>query len=241
MKLIFEEHFNVDGAPNPTLWNVEVAGHGFGNNELQYYTNREKNIYVKDSILHIIANRENYENRSYTSAKMTTLGNQSFQYGRFEISMKLPKGKGTWPAFWFLGENVSRGVRWPLCGEIDLMEHVGKDENNVHFSLHSQNYNHKIGNNPHYHQYVDGITKDFHLYQMDWTKDGFIFYVDGIETARILKGDKNSIEDWPFDAPFYMIINLAIGGFWGGDVDDQMFPVEFLVDYIKVYELEMLK
>lgn len=238
MKLIFEEHFNVDGTPNSDLWNIDHAGHGFGNNELQFYTNRAKNIFVKDSILHIVAHQENYEHREYTSAKITTSGKKSFQYGRFEISMKLPKGKGTWPAFWFLGENVRHGVRWPMCGEIDLMEHVGKDENNVHFSLHSLNYNHKIGNNPHYHQHVDGLTDGFHKYQMDWTKEGFIFYVDDVETARILKGDKKSFEDWPFDAPFYMIINLAIGGFWGGEVDSQIFPVEFLVDYIKVYEME---
>ncbi len=238
MRLIFEEHFNIDGGPDINNWNVEVAGHGFGNNEQQYYTDRKKNVFVKDSILHIVAHKEAFEDKLYTSAKLTSSGKKDFRYGRFEISMRLPKGKGTWPAFWFLGQNVKDGVRWPRCGEIDLMEHVGKDENNVHFSLHSLNYNHKINNNPHYYQFVDGLTDDFHLYQMDWNEKGFTFYVDGKECAKILKGDKKTVEDWPFDAPFYIIINLAIGGFWGGEIDDSIFPVEFLIDYIKVYELE---
>ncbi|HEY8405497.1 MAG TPA: glycoside hydrolase family 16 protein [Acholeplasma sp.] len=238
MKLIFEEHFNIDGSPNPEIWNIEVAGHGFGNNESQFYTDRPKNVFVKQSVLHIVAHKEDYEHRNYTSAKLTTAGKKSFLYGRYEISMKLPKGKGTWPAFWFLGDNVKQGTRWPLCGEIDLMEHVGKDPNRIHFSLHSQNYNHKLGNNPHLHFYKEGLDDDFHKYTMDWTKEGFKFYVDDVLAATIDRNHKNAVEDWPFDAPHFMIINLAIGGFWGGDIDDSIFPVEFLIDYIKVYTWE---
>lgn len=235
-KLIFEEHFLGEGLPNSDIWNIEVAGTGFGNNEDQFYTDRLDNVFVKDSILNIVARKEDFENRHYTSAKLTSYKKVSFKYGRFEVRMKLPKGKGTWPAFWFLGNARNEGIRWPACGEIDLMEHVGKDENTTHFSLHSANYHHKIGNNVHFHQHIPGLTDDFHVYAIEWDELGFKYYVDDVLLTTVLKGDKKSFEDWPFDHEFYMIINLAIGGFWGGEIDDSIFPVAFLVDYIKVYQ-----
>ncbi|MBN3490408.1 glycoside hydrolase family 16 protein [Acholeplasma equirhinis] len=235
-KLIFEEHFLGEGLPNQDVWNIEVGGSGFGNQEDQFYTNRLDNVYVKDSILHIVAKKEQFEHRNYTSAKLTSYQKVGFKYGTFEVRMKIPKGLGTWPAFWFLGEKRNEGIRWPECGEIDLMEHVGKDQEKVHFSLHSKNYNHVKGNNFHFSQKIEGITDDFHVFRLEWTETGFKYYVDDIFLTEVKKEDKKDYADWPFDDQFYMIINLAIGGTWGGSIDDSIFPVEFLVDYIKVFQ-----
>lgn len=233
-KIIFEEDFNQDNL-DLSKWNIEVAGHGFGNNEDQFYTNKETNLFLKDSLLHIVGRKEKYEHRAYTSAKITTKNKVSFLYGTFEVRMKLPKGKGTWPALWFLGNSIN-DVGWPACGEIDFLEHVGKEENDYHFSLHSKNYNHMIGNNVHIIKHIDGLTDDFHIYKMIWNKDGFEFYIDDIFITKVLKEDKKGYESWPFDEPFYLIVNLALGGWWGGEIDDSMLPQTFLIDYIKVYE-----
>src|SRR5690554_2755276 len=197
-KLIFEEHFEGEGLPNAALWNVEEAGHGFGNKEAQFYTARLENVYVKDSLLHIVARKEAYQNRLYTSAKITTYQKKHFTYGYFEVRMKLPKGKGTWPALWFLGTKRNEGYGWPLCGEIDLMEYVGKHEDVVHFSLHSKKKNHLLGNNVHFKQYIEGLTDDFHIFGMRWDKDGFAYYVDDVLLTTVTKGSDTSYEAWPF-------------------------------------------
>ncbi len=233
-KLIFEDHF-LGTTPDEKNWTLEVLGSGFGNKEDQFYTARTENVFTKDSILHIVARKEDYEHRKYTSAKLVSRHKFSFQYGKIEVRMKLPKGVGTWPAFWLLGDNIKE-VGWPKCGEIDLMEYVGKDPDHIHFSLHSQNYNHGKGNNPYFKKEVKGISDDFHVFTLDWDQFGFKYYLDNQLLKTELKGDKKSVEDWPFDQKFYMIINLAIGGTWGGAIDDSIFPTEFLIDYVKVYE-----
>jgi len=232
-KVIFLDHFDEGTKPNPEIWNIDVGGSGFGNNEDQFYTDRSSNIYLKDSLLHIVARKEDFEHRHYTSAKITTRQKLSIQYGSIEVRMKLPEGLGTWPALWFLGENIKE-VGWPTCGEIDLMEFVGKDPDMLHFSLHSKNYNHMKSNNLHLKQHIKDLSKDFHVYRLDWDPLGFKYYFDDKLLFTAPKADKNGPDNWPFDAPFFMIINLAIGGNWGGKIDDSIFPVEFLVDYVKI-------
>ena len=207
-KIIFMDHFDEGTSPNPKYWNMDIGGSGFGNNEDQFYTNRKENIFLKDSLLHIVARKEDFEHRHYTSAKITTKDKVSIQYGSVEVKMKLPKGLGTWPAVWFLGENI-RQVGWPACGEIDLMEYVGKEPNSLHFSLHSKNYNHTKFNNLHLKKEINDLANDFHVYRLDWDKTGFKYYFDEELIFSAPKADKEGEDNWPFDAPFFMIINLA--------------------------------
>lgn len=234
-KLLWQDEFLKDGQPDDSIWTIETGGHGFGNNEDQFYTAQEKNAYVKDGMLHIVAIKEAYEHRNYTSAKLITKGKKSVGYGKLEVMAKLPKGHGTWPAIWLLGDNIKE-VGWPMCGEIDLMEHVGKNPDHIHFSLHSKNYNHHIGNQPTYVFNENKFIDEFHLYQMIWDEKSISFYLDDKHMVTFEKGQKKTDADWPFDQSFYLILNLAIGGWWGGDIDDSMFPVEMLVKYVKVYE-----
>ncbi len=234
-KLVFEDHFEVGEQPNLDYWNIDEGGSGFGNREEQFYTKRISNIYQKDSMLHIVARKEDFEHRQYTSAKITTRNKMHMQYGRCDVRMKLPKGLGTWPAVWFLGENI-KTVGWPSSGEIDLMEFVGKEPDVIHFSLHSKNYNHTKNNNLHLKREVPGVSDDFNVYSMEWDKDGFKYFLNDKLLFTAPKGDLKGMDDWPFDQPFFLIINLAIGGNWGGKIDDSIFPAEFLVDYVRFYE-----
>lgn len=234
-KLVWQDTFDYEGTPKKDLWNIEIAGHGFGNNEAQFYTDRLKNVFVKDGMLHIVAHKEDYEHRHYTSAKLTTLNKNHIQYGRVEVMVKIPTGDGTWPAIWFLGTDIKE-VGWPTCGEIDLMEHVGHHPEHIHFSLHSRTNYHHIGNQPTLALDVPGILDGFHEFAMDWTDEFFIFYIDQKEIVRFNKKDYLGKADWPFDHPFYLILNLALGGTWGGPIDDQIFPMTMAFKYIKVYE-----
>lgn len=234
-KLVWEDTFQTHGRPDETIWNIEVAGHGFGNNEQQFYTDRPSNVSIKKGILSIVAQKEDYEHRHYTSAKLTTRGKKHIQYGRIEVMAKLPTGKGTWPAIWFLGTNIDE-VGWPACGEIDVMEHVGHNPEQIHFSLHSRTNHHLIGNQPTLALKVPGILEGFHEYAVDWSKESFIFYIDKKEIVRFNKNDYLPKAEWPFDQPFYLILNLAIGGTWGGPIDDSIFPMSMQFQYVKVYE-----
>lgn len=233
-KLVWQDEFK-EKTLNKDIWNIDTGGRGFGNNEDQFYTDEEKNIFIKDEMLHIVAHKENYENRSYTSGKITTKNKKVIQYGRIEVMAKVPKGKGTWPAIWLLGANIKE-VGWPLCGEIDLMEHVGKRPGEFHFSLHSKSFNHRLYNHPTYVHEDLNLLEDFHLYSFDWDEESITFYVDQKHIVTFKKSEHASVEDWPFNHPYYFIINLAIGGNWGGDIDESIFPVEFKIKHVKVYE-----
>ncbi|MDI6453156.1 glycoside hydrolase family 16 protein [Peloplasma aerotolerans] len=234
-KLLWEDQFSIDGKPDEKIWNVEVGGTGFGNNESQFYVDDSKNVFVKDGVLNIVAYKEKHEHREYTSAKLTTLNKKSIQYGRVEIMAKIPEGKGTWPAIWFLGENKKESG-WPLCGEIDLMEHVGKDPKHIHFSLHSKAYNHRLHNHPTFIAYQEDIFNGFHEYAMEWTENDITFYIDQAKYVTFTKQENATIEQWPFNQNFYLILNLAIGGNWGGAIDDLIFPVSMQIKYVKIYE-----
>ncbi|MBR5414206.1 MAG: glycoside hydrolase family 16 protein [Fibrobacter sp.] len=220
-------------------WTFEIGtgASGWGNNEWEYYTDRSENAYVKDGVLHIRANKESYEGASYTSARMITKGKFSFTYGTVEARIALPTGKGIWPAFWMLGENIDQ-VSWPACGEIDIIETVNS-ENIVYGTNHWQyEGNHaEYGNNTgnfHGASTVLDIT-EFHTYKFTWDEKLIVMYVDDFKYHEISIEDNAGGTD-AFHKPFFFLLNVAVAGNWPGfEVDDSQFPNEMLVDYIRVY------
>lgn len=224
--------------PDTARWAYDVGGSGFGNNELQFYTrNRPENSRIENGVLIIEAHKENWENRNYTSAKLRTKGKVEWKHGRVEVRAKLPAGRGTWPAIWMLA--AKEPLVWPNDGEIDIMEHVGYDPGVVHGTVHTQAYNHVKKTQQGAQITVPDFSTAFHVYAIDWTTDKIDFKVDG---KTYFTFDKESYgkryEQWPFDQPFYLILNLAIGGNWGGQkgVDDAIFPQRMEVDWVRVYQ-----
>lgn len=223
-------------AIDTTTWTFETGASGWGNNEWQYYTDRSENAYVQDGILHIRANKEDYEGAKYTSARMITKDKFSFTFGTVEARIALPVGKGIWPAFWMLGANID-AVSWPACGEIDIIEAVN-DENVVYGTNHWQyNGNHAdYGNNTRdYYGTSKGLDiTQFHNYKMVWNEKLIAMYVDNFKYHEIAIEDaKDGLE--AFHKPQFFILNIAVAGNWPGfEVDDSQFPNEMLVDYIRV-------
>ena len=219
-------------------WTFEIGtgSSGWGNNEWEYYTDRSENAYVQDGILHIRANKEDYEGSKYTSARMITKGKFSFTYGTVEARIALPVGKGIWPAFWMLGANID-AVSWPACGEIDIIEAVN-DENVVYGTNHWQyNGNHAdYGNNTrdYYGTSKELDITQFHKYKMVWNEKLIAMYVDDFKYQEIaIENAKDGLE--AFHKPQFFILNVAVAGNWPGfEVDDAQFPNEMLVDYIRV-------
>jgi beta-glucanase (GH16 family) len=233
---VWQDLFAIDGSPDSRYWQLETGGHGFGNHEEQFYTDRLENAFVKDGILTIRAVKENYQNCRYTSAKLTTYGKRHIEQGRIEIMAKLPVGHGTWPAIWLLGTNMKEGIPWPTCGEIDMMEHVGHAPDHVHFSLHSKNRHFHNNNQLNHVIQAAGLAEDFHEYALEWEKDYMSFYLDRRHIVRFDREQGSTVETWPFNQPFYLILNLALGGIWGGKIDDSSLPASFQFSYVKVYE-----
>lgn len=239
--LVWQDEFNYKGLPDSTKWRYDVGGHGWGNNEKQFYRAASlENAYVQNGNLYIVALKKAYEGLNYTSAKLTTYQTLGLQYGKVEVRAKLPKGKGNWPAIWMLPESLIKGQEeWPVCGEIDIMEHVGKDPNVVHTSLHSGLYNHIKGTQITHFDTFPNVFDDFHTYGIEWTKEAIQFYIDGKLFFASQKGQNGRVttnDGWPFDKPYYLILNLAIGGNWGGEIDDTIFPNIMQVDYVRIYK-----
>lgn len=240
-KLVWSDEFNYTGLPDSSKWNYSVGGNGWGNNEKQYYLAKSlENSYVEDGILHIVALHKDFESSKYTSAKLITYKKFSFQYGKIEVMAKLPEGKGTWPAIWMLPESIENGSEeWPLCGEIDIMEHVGKNPGFIHVSLHSKLYNHVISTQITHFEKLADVFDTFHKYSIEWSKDSIIFYIDDKLFFGSKKGEAGRVstnEGWPYEKPYFLILNLAIGGNWGGEIDDSIFPVEMQIDYVRIYK-----
>ena len=214
-------------------WNFELGNGcpdlcGWGNNERQVYT--RSNHRLRDGHLVITARRED---TLYTSARITTRDKMEFRYGRVEARAKLPTGTGIWPAIWLLGSNIGE-VGWPRCGEIDIMEYVGKNPGVVYTSLHTPDSHGNTVNSR--KTPVEGIEQGFHLYAMEWEPDRIEFFVDG-QSVYTFAPQERTEAVWPFDQPFYLIVNLAIGGNFGGpEVDDSIFPQEFVIDYIRIFK-----
>lgn len=243
-QLVWADEFNGNEL-NTDYWTIEVNGYGGGNNEEQYYTDRPENIRVADGLLTIEARKEEYLGKQYTSARIVTKDKKDFAYAKVETRIKVPSGRGTWPALWLLGYGS-----WPDAGEIDFLEHVGYEPYIMHCALHTANKNGMNGQNFKASQTLENpAADDFHIMTMEWVKNEFMgydrihIYVDGIKTTTF--GETQQLQDsgdWPFNDQFFFILNLAIGGNWGGiqGIDDTIFdsPVLYQVDYIRVYQLQ---
>lgn len=241
MKLVFSDEFEYTGKPDPKKWAYETGGHGWGNHEAQYYTDSLENSYVKDGKLYIVAKRQDVEDNKYSSAKLVTYGKFSYKYGRVDVCAKIPSGVGSWPAIWMLSDAIQEGIKdWPLCGEIDIMEHVGKNQDQIHFSLHSETYNHTKDTQPTYFEKFPRVSEGFHVYSCDWNEEYIAFLFDDREVARFYKegpGRDTTEAGWPFDQNFYLILNVAVGGGWGGPViDEAALPYVMEIDYVRVYQ-----
>lgn len=234
-KLVWNDEFNGEGAVDSTKWKHELGGHGWGNNELQYYTSSQKNSYQKDGNLHIAAIKENYGGRNYTSARLITQNLAEFKYGIVEAKIQLPSGGGVWPAFWMLGSNIS-SVSWPNCGEIDIMEGRGNIPDVILGTIHCGAYNHSIGTQKGSELYVNNSESTYNLYRLEWDETKIVISVNGIEYFKFEKPQNATFAQWPFDEEFYIILNVAMGGMFGGAVDPNFTKSEMLVDYVRVYQ-----
>ena len=238
-----DEFSGPDGsAPDATKWAIQTGGGGWGNNELESYTARPSNVQVSGGNLVITAVKEEYTGadgiaRHYTSARMQTKGLFSQQYGRFEARIKIPKGQGMWPAFWMLGNNIDT-AGWPACGEIDIMENIGKEPSMVHATLHAPNYPPEGYTAAYTLANGAAFADDFHVFAVEWESRQVRLYVDGTLYATDTQAASPQPNSWPFDSqPFFLLLNLAVGGNWPGNPDaTTQFPQQMLVDYVRVYQ-----
>ena len=240
-KLIWNDEFeSVDRSlPDTSKWKYEVGGGGWGNAELQYYVpavyETDTVAYLDGGILHIktLIPDKPVEGYNYLSARMNTT--QSWKYGYFEARIKLPEGVGTWSAFWMLPEDFKN---WPLDGEIDIMEHVGSHPDSIHISAHTERYNHSIGTQQTSITVIDKAQDDFHVYGLEWTPQEIKGYIDGVLCFRFQNDGTGNKETWPFDVPFCVKLNQAVGGGMGGTkgVDNTCYPAIFQIDYVRVYQ-----
>jgi beta-glucanase (GH16 family) len=234
--LVWSDEFNYKGLPDTTKWTYDVgSSNGWGNNELEYYTYRKlKNERVENGKLIIEARKERVDSFKYTSARLLTRGKTAWQYGKIEVKAKTPKGRGSWPAIWMLAENMKE---WPDDGEIDIMEHVGFHQGYIHGSVHCKKYYHVIGTQKTDTVHVPDCSTIFHVYSLEWDKEIIKVAVDGKVFFSFVNEHKG-YEYWPFDNKMHLILNIAVGGNWGGQkgVDDKAFPMKMEVDYVRVYQ-----
>jgi beta-glucanase (GH16 family) len=237
-----DEFDQLDGsAPDPAKWKIETGGNGWGNKELEYYTGRPQNLHVRNGNLEMIALKETYTGadgvtRNYTSARLKTLGNFDQAYGRFEARIKIPYAQGIWPAFWMLGNDIEK-IGWPGCGEIDIMENIGREPAVVHGTVHGPGYSGGKGIGAPYSLASGRFADDYHVFAAEWEPNQIRFYVDDHLYATRTPGDLPAGTKWVYDHPFFVILDLAIGGGWPGNPDETTtFPQTMLVDYVRVYE-----
>lgn len=231
--LVWSDEFDYEGAPDTEKWSYDIGGNGWGNNELQYYSRSQNNSFVEDGKLVIKALKSN---EKWTSARIVTKEKGDWLYGRVEVKAKLPSGKGTWPAIWMLPTVWEYGG-WPSSGEIDIMEHVGYDMGNIVGTIHTEAYNHSIGTQKGKTIAVENVDTEFHVYAIDWTEEEIIWYIDSVEYYRE-KNPTQTYKEWPFDKQFHLILNIAIGGNWGGaqGVDPDLNEATMEVDYVRLYQ-----
>jgi len=234
-KLVWNDEFNVQGTPDTSKWVYDIGASGWGNNELQDYTSNSENVRVSNGQLIIQAHKTNDSN-NYTSARIKTKGKGDWLNGRVEVKAKVPKGKGTWSAIWMLPTNNEYGG-WPSSGEIDIMEHVGYAPNVIHGTVHTESFNHTIGTQVGGELNIPNAINDFYIYAIEWDKNKIDFYIDKNKYFTFTNQNK-SYREWPFDKKFHLILNIAIGGSWGGvkGIDTTAFPAQMIVDYVRVYE-----
>ena len=239
--LVWNDEF--DGpALNLEKWSYEIGGHGWGNNELQYYSDDDSTAFIQDGKLVLRADivpqgTGSADNlRYFSSARLRTSGKGDWRYGRIEVKAKLALGQGIWPAIWMLPTDWTYGG-WPESGEIDIMEHVGYDPGRVHGSIHTGSYNHKINTQRGGSRLLDKISSKFYVYAIEWYEDRIDFLIDDAKYFSFQNDGKNDFNTWPFNQRFHLLINIAVGGDWPGSPDETtQFPTEMEVEYVRVYE-----
>ena len=235
-RLVWSDEFNYTGLPDSSKWAYDTGKHGWGNNEWQHYlAGSKENVWVENGQLHITARKSGPGEREYTSTRLITRGKASWTYGRIDVRAQIPKGIGTWPAIWMLGSK--QPLQWPDDGEIDIMEHVGYDQGRIHASIHSKKYNHVIGTQKTATTLLPDCSDAFHVYSLIWTSDKITVLIDDKPYFEF-KNEKSDRTAWPFDEPEYLLLNIAVGGNWGGKngVDPKAFPCSMLIDYVRVYQ-----
>lgn len=241
-KLVWSDEFEYNGSPDSTKWNYDI-GDGcpnncnWGNNELQYYTKDLKNVRAENGKLIIEAHKDSLGGKAYTSTRMVSKFKGDWLYGRIEAKAKLPRGRGTWPAIWMLSTDRKYGG-WPESGEIDIMEHVGYDPGVIHGTIHTKTYNHMAETQKEGKITIPDVQDEFHVYAIDWTENKIDFYVDDKLYHTVTKGANDTFKEWPFDQRFHIILNIAVGGNWGGakGMDDSIWPQKMEVEYVRVYQ-----
>lgn len=241
-KLIWSDEFNRTGLPDTTKWSYDKGIGcpelcGWGNNEKQFYThNRLENARVENGCLIIEAKKENYQGAVFTSARLVSKGKGDWKYARIEIKAKLPAGKGLWPAIWMLPTKKEYGG-WPHSGEIDIMENVGYKPDSVFGSIHTKAYNGMIGTQKTLGVKRTDLSTAFHVYAIEWTETHINFFIDDL-LYHEFKNNKTGIDAWPFDKEFHLLMNIAVGGNWGGKlgIDSAVFPQKLVIDYVRVYQ-----
>jgi len=237
-ELAWSDEFDYSGLPDASRWSYDVGGHGWGNQEEQFYTDkRSENARVEGDQLIIEARRESFGGRNYTSSRLISKEKGDWTYGRVEVRAQLPSGRGTWPAIWMLPTNSSYGNgRWPQTGEIDIMEHVGHDQGKIHATIHTEAFNHLQNTQKGQSINIPTASTSLHVYSLEWTPTELEFSIDGNEYFTYTKGSQNW-RGWPFDTDFHLILNIAIGGSWGGQqgIDNNIFPQQMVIDYVRVY------
>ena len=239
--LVWNDEF--DGpALNLEKWSYEIGGHGWGNNELQYYSDDDSTAFIQDGKLVIRADlvpqgTGSSDNlRYFSSARLRTSGKGDWRYGRIEVKAKLALGQGIWPAIWMLPTDWMYGG-WSESGEIDIMEHVGYDPGRVHGSIHTGSYNHKINTQRGGSKLLDKISSKFYVYAIEWYEDRIDFLIDDSKYFSFQNDGKNDFNTWPFNQRFHLLINIAVGGDWPGSPDETtQFPTEMELEYVRVYE-----
>lgn len=236
--MVWSDEFDYTGLPDSTKWSYDTAGNewSWGNNEAQHYTAYNKeNVFVSDGVMRITAIKKEEGGKKYTSARMITKGKGDWLYGRFEIRAKLPTGVGTWPAIWMLPTDWEYGG-WPASGEIDIMENVGYDPTTIVGTAHTEAYNHSINTQISSNIDCPDCFSEFHVFALEWEENEYRIYLDDTHYYTF-KNDGSGYKAWPFDKRFHLLINLAIGGNWGGQkgIDDSLFPHIFEIDYVRVY------
>lgn len=244
-ELVWSDEFNTPNgsAPDPQKWTYDLGGKGWGNQELETYTNRPRNVYIHNGMLVIQARKETLAGkdgvaRDYTSARLKTRGLFTQTYGRIEARIKIPSGQGLWPAFWMLGDDVDK-AGWPRCGEIDIMENIGREPSVVHGTIHGPGYSGARGISAAYSMPGGGrFADDFHIYAVEWRPQEIQFFVDGNLYTTVLPTNLPHGARWVFDHPFFIILNVAVGGGWPGNPDaTTTFPQTMEIDYVRVYKL----
>lgn len=221
-------------ALDPAKWVRETGGDGWGNAELEFYTDRAENARIEDGHLVVVARQERAGNREYTSARLKTQGLAAWRYARVEARIQVPRGQGLWPAFWMLGDNCDK-VGWPECGEIDIMENIGREPTLVHGTVHGPGYSGAQGVGAAYELPAGAFAEGFHVYAIEWEPEAIRWYVDGALYQTIAPRDLPG--RWVYDHPFFIIVNVAVGGHWPGSPDETtVFPQVMRVDYVRVYQ-----